>query len=157
MEFEIQRCSRQCSKSGRLIEPGEAYYSVLANESGTVVRHDYATEAWDGPPETYVGWWKARLPGGKSRKPTWAPNDVMLELFGQLEQQPDQADTRFVLSLLLVRRRVMRLDGYEREADGSEVALLHCARQSADYRIPSVKPSPGRMQAIQDRLAGLLQ
>lgn len=157
MEFDIQRCSRQCAKSGRLIEPGEEYYSILTNDSGTVVRHDYATEAWEGPTGDYVGWWKAQLPGGNSRKPTWAPNDVMLDLFTQLEQHPDQADTRFVLSLLLVRRRVMRLDGYERESDGREVALLHCPRNSNDYRIPSVKPSPQRMQAIQDKLASLLQ
>lgn len=157
MDFEIQRCSRQCSKSGRLIEPGEEYYSTLINESGAVVRRDFATESWDGPPESHVGWWKARLPGGKPRKPTWAPNDVMLQLFNELEEQPDQADTRFVLSLLLIRRRVMRLDGYEKDSDGREVALLHCPRQSADYRIPSVVPSPERKQAIQDQLAELLQ
>jgi len=157
MDFDIQRCSRQCSQSGRLIEPGEAYYSVLLGDSGAVTRVDYATETWDGPPESYVGWWKARLPGGKSRKPTWAPNDVMLQLLNSLEEQPDQADARFVLSLLLVRRRVLRLDGYERQDDGSEVALLHCAKSSTDYRIPSVKPTAERMKVIQEQLAGLLQ
>ena len=38
------------------------------------------------------------------------PNDVMLELFDQWDGQPDKEDLRYVLTLLLIRRRVLRLE-----------------------------------------------
>ncbi len=71
-------------------------------------RYDYATDAWGGPPPAAVGWWKSQMPGQSAARKRWAPNDVMLDFWDRLAGQPEREDMRYVLTLLLVRRRVFR-------------------------------------------------
>ncbi len=156
MEYELQRCTRHCTASGRELAPGEVYYSVLLEEGEELKRYDYATEAWNGPPEKAMGWWKSRIPTPEANRVRWAPNDVMLHFFEQLGQQPERQDMRYVLALLLVRRRVMRVEEETRDEQGRECLVLHCPRQDADYQVPVAMPDEARIQAIQDELTRLL-
>ena len=96
MDFEVQRFTRRCAATDRELAPGESFYSVLLAEGAQVVRHDYAAEVWTGPPADALGWWKSQLPSAdaKPKKPHWAPNEVMLQLFDELAERPDQADLR---------------------------------------------------------------
>ena len=157
MDFEIQRCTRHCAATKRELAPGEEYYSVVISEGANVVRYDYSREAWTGPPPSAIGWWKSQIPGPETRRKHWAPNDVMLQFFDELEHQPDKQDMRYVLALLLVRRRVMRLEDTERSPQGDEVLVLHCPRRDATYRVPAVVPEESRIDQIQEELARLLE
>src|SRR5687767_197677 len=107
LDFEVERCARRCAKTDREFQPGETYYSALVPRGSGVARLDFSAEAWEGPPEGSLGWWQARLPEPHGNKMHWAPNDVMLHYFEQLDGVADQADVRYVLALLMVRRRVL--------------------------------------------------
>lgn len=156
IEYEIQRCTRHCATTHRELAPGEAFYSTLTAEGSSVVRHDYSAEAWQGPPAGVLGWWKARMPQRDARKLHWAPNDVMLELLETLEPRDDMQDLRYVLALLLIRRRVVRLEDTEQDDAGREVSVLYCPRRETTYRVPTVMPSDERTVEIQEELARLL-
>lgn len=156
MDYEVQRCTRQCGKSGRDLAPGEEFYSVLVAEGSEVVRRDYAVEAWEGPPEGAVAWWKSQMPNPQATKMRLAPNEVLLQLFDQLEDQPEKRDMRYVLALLLVRRRVMRLEESERDAEGNELLVLYCPRRDAAYKVPEETPGDARVKEIQEELGQLL-
>jgi hypothetical protein len=157
MDYDLERCSRHCAVTGRELSPGEEFFSALLPAAGGLVRMDYAPEAWQGPPEAAWGWWKARLPRPDEKpRSVWAPAEVMLELFDRLADEPDRADTRFILALLLVRRRVLRIEESHREGD-QEVLLLSCPRRHAEYELRATAPSGERAQAIQAELEGLLQ
>ncbi len=157
MDYEIQRCSRHCETTGRELSPGESFYSVLLAEGDRPVRHDYSTDAWQGPPENAVGWWKSQIPDRHAKGMHWAPNDVMLQFFDELAEQPDKADMRYVLSLLLVRRRVMRLEQSQLDDQGRETMVLYCPRRETTHNIRAVTPDPSRVEAIQQELAQLLE
>jgi len=86
----------------------------------------------------------------------WAPNDVMLHFFEELENQPAQADMRFVLALLLVRRRVFREEQRDTDDQGRELMVLYCPRREATYTVPAIPPTPDRIEEIQGELARLL-
>ena len=135
MDYEIRRCSRHCAKTGRDLAPGEEFYSVLFAEGAEVVRADYSVEAWEGPPEGAVGWWKSQIPNPQATRVRLAPNEVLLQLFDQLEGQPDKQDMRYVLSLLLVRRRVMRTEESEVDSEGRPMLVLYCPRREATYKV----------------------
>jgi hypothetical protein len=156
MDFEVQRCTRHCHVTGRELQPNETFFSVLVSEGTAVVRRDYASEAWQGPPDGALGWWKSHLPSPQSKRLHWAPNDVMLELLEELADQPDKLDMRYVLALLLVRRRVARLEEMERDEQGREVMVLYCPRRETTYHILSMTPSDERAREIQNELANLL-
>ena len=156
MDYEVQRCTRHCAATGRELQPGEDVFSVLRSEGGRLIRYDYSAEAWKGPLEAAVGWWKSQIPRPDAKRLHWAPNDVMLQFFEDLEQQPTRQDMRYVLALLLVRRRVMRLEEESRDEKGRETLVLYCPRREATYRVAVVPPDEARIQEIQQELAALL-
>ncbi|REJ67984.1 MAG: hypothetical protein DWQ31_09750 [Planctomycetota bacterium] len=156
MDFEVQRCSRRCSKTDRELAPDETFYSALMVEGAAVVRYDFCEEAWEGPPAESIGWWKSRMPGPKSNKIHWAPNDVMLEYFEGLEDRPEKSDVRYVLALLLIRRRVVRLEDSDEAANATSEMILYCPRRETTYRVATQTVDPRRAQEIQDELAKLL-
>lgn len=160
LEFEVQRCARRCAATDRALEPGDECYSVLEIEGADVIRKDFCTAAWQGAPETAFGWWKSRVPEPTAKKVKLAPNDVLLELFEKLAEQQDQQDLRYVLALLLVRRRVLRVD-VGADSDGlsngpNEMMALYCPKRDAVYGIAVSMPSADRIDEIQQQLSELL-
>lgn len=156
MDYDVQRCTRQCAKTERALEPGETFYSVLSAAGASLVRYDYSVEAWSGPPDGSLGWWKSQMPLRDGRKVQWAPNDVMLHLLEELEAEPDRGDMRYVLALLLVRRRVLRLEEYEQDAQGREILVGYSGKSDMTYHVPVVVPSESRTAEIQEELSRLL-
>ena len=156
MEYEIERCTRHCTATGRELAPGEEFFSVVVEERTGLKRHDYATDAWAGPPEGAVGWWKTQVPTPETRAKL-APNDVMLQFFDQLETQPPRADMRYLLALLLVRRRVLRLEEEERDAEGRPIMIVYCPRRDATYKLPAAMPDETQINVLQEELARLLE
>lgn len=156
IEYEVHRSSRHCAVTGRELAPGEPYYSALVPKGSSLERLDYAVESWQGPPEGAVGWWKSHQPEAGKRAIHTAPNDVMLDWFDRMADQPDQQDVRYVLALLLIRRRVFRLEETEHDAQGNEVLVVYCHRREVTYAIPAIMPNEVRIEQIQEELAKLL-
>jgi hypothetical protein len=157
IDFEIQRCSRKCSATERELAGGEECYSVLLSEGGQVVRRDFCSAAWQGPPEDCLGWWKSTVVDPSAGRPQWAPNEVMLEYFERLLADPSAEDARYVLALLLVRRRIARVERTEKDESGREHLVIFCPRNDTEYRVPEALPTPERAAAIQEQLSELLQ
>ena len=155
LTYEVQNFTRRCATTERELKAGEEYYSCLVVDGGSVTRHDYCRDAWDGPPSRALGWWKARIPQPTSRKISWAPNDVMLNYFLELVQNPDAEDVRYILALLMTRRRVFRLEEVT-SVDGRECMRLFCPRNECEYSVPVITPAPDRIVDIQNELAALL-
>lgn len=156
LDFDVQRCTRRCAKTERDLHPGETCYSVLVAEGANVVRYDYGETGWEGPPENAVGWWKSQVPEANSKRAQGAPNDVLRGYFQQLLDQPGREDVRYVVALLLVRRRIMRLEDTEKDEAGGETLVLFCPREEVEHRVPVVMPDERRAQDIQDEVVRLL-
>lgn len=156
-EYEIQRTSRKCAMTDRELGPGELFYSVLSAEGSEFVRTDYSREAWQGPPENAIGWWKARIPDLDQSKVNWAPDDVILNYFEQLDGFEDQNDKRYVLALLMLRRRMFRLEESQfDEQTGEEFMVVSCPRNELEYTVPVTEPDAERAEQIQAELLQLL-
>ena len=156
LDFEVQRCTRRCCKTEREFQPGETFYSVLLPQGGNVVRRDYCKEAWEGAPAESLGWWKSQMPDINARKLHWAPNDVLLHYFEQLENQPGKEDLRYVLALLLIRRRIVRAEETAEGEQESGQLVVYSPRTETEYRVQVVLPEAERIAAIQHELAELL-
>lgn len=154
LDFEVQRCTRRCAVTERDFRPGEWFYSLLVADGADVVRRDYSAEAWNGPPAKCIGWWQSHLPIETAAKPRLAPNDVLLELFDRWADEFEKHDARYVLTLLLVRRRVLRIE----EVESSTAGTLHvyCPRRETTYQVAAVDPTTERIAEIQHELAELL-
>jgi hypothetical protein len=157
MDYEVQHGARCCAATGREFAPGEVYYSVLVADGAELKRCDYAADAWQGPPPETIGWWKSQIPDRTTSRKHWAPNDVMLQFWDDLAEQLDKQDMRYVLTLLLVRRRVFRLEEEKYDADGRELLVVYCPRRETTYQVLAISPESERVEQIQEELAALLQ
>lgn len=156
IDFEVQAFTRRCAKTDEPLQPGDAFFSALVADGANIKRQDYSESAWDGPPEHTIGWWKSRVPDKNDNKMHWAPNDVILHYFEQLAGEPTQTDTRYVLGLLMIRRRIVRLEQVQRDPEGEETLRLYCPRNEREYELPVVTPTDQRVDEIQNELAKLL-
>lgn len=168
LDFEVQRCSRLCAATARELQPGDTCYSVLEANGADIVRKDYSTQGWQGAPANAFGWWKSRVPEPTAKKIKLAPNDVLLELFEQLADRVDQTDLRYVLALLLIRRRVLRVDVTAGElgelpptADAAtegvvELMTVYCPKRDMSYSVMVNLPHGERIDEIQQQLSQLL-
>lgn len=156
IDYEIQRCTRQCAATGRELLAGESFYSVLLSRGAHLERLDYSTEAWNGPPADALGWWKSQMPTREARQAQLAPSDVLLEFFAGLAELPEQADVRYVVALLLVRRRILRLEETQTDDAGRETLVLFCHRDESTHCVPVVMPDEQRADEIQAEITRLL-
>jgi len=165
MLFDIPRCSRICAATNRELKPGEVYYSLLYEKKETFLRLDYSQEGWPGPsglPSELIGYWKSRIPTSGDKAFKLAPNDILLNFFDQLVDQPDEGQSdksqlRYVLILLLIRRRLFRLEKEESDPqNGGHLMTVYCPKREASYSIPVLVPSGDRLEELQNTLVNLL-
>lgn len=151
IDYQIQPSTRRCSATGRELQPGERYYSVLLEEGGKFVRKDYGVESWQGPPEGAFSFWMGRLapPHGKRRQPI--DDEMLLECFGRLEGQlePGRIRFRYVVALLLMRRRRLKFEATEQDGP-HEVLILRCTRTGARHAVLNPDLTDEELATVQD-------
>src|SRR4051812_33604992 len=149
LEYQIQPNTRKCSATGRELRPGEPYYSVLLDQGGKFVRQDYCREAWQGPPPGAFSFWAGRISATPGRRRPAIDDDLLLDCFGRLDgqTQPGRVSFRYVLALLLMRRRRLKFEETE-TASGQEVLLLRCARTGARHRVVNPGLTEAELTAV---------
>ena len=118
--YEIARPTGVCAATGRPINVGERYVAALIDPGSDegLVRRDYALVAWEEgarpqPPGSLFGHWCATMPEPNALKKTLIEEHEITELFTQLEgaTRDNRIAFRFVLALILMRKRVIRYEG----------------------------------------------
>lgn len=134
-DFKVNRCSRRCYSQSRPLRDGEWYFSVVLENGDDLTRRDYSAEAWMGPPEGVVGWWKGRMPVAGARKLVLAPDHVLVDLLRGLGDSVQRQPLRYLLALMLLRRRIVSSVSKKDDpgpinlrvnADGSEIEVIPC-------------------------------
>ena len=165
VHYDVPRCSKICAATQRELKPGEWFHSVLLAENGEIKRLDYSRDGWEGPPDNrsdgvafeVIGHWKSRLPMPNDTKVKLAPNDILLNLFDQLGDRLEKQEMRYVLVLLLIRRRIFRLEKEETMVETGEKAMVvYCPKREMTYHIPVANPSEEQVEQMQETLTSLL-
>jgi len=119
-EWDFAKTTGKCAVTERELSEGESYYAVLIEHSGGFERRDYSLEAWSGPPEGSFCFWRGRIPvREKKNQPIAIDQEVLMHLFLQLEDASSEIKQRFrfMLTLLLMRKRLLKLDKTVQDGD----------------------------------------
>jgi hypothetical protein len=157
MEYQIQPNSRRCAVTGRELQPGERYFSALLEEQRQLVRKDYSFDAWRGPPEGAFSFWTGRVHAITEKARPRFDDDLLEECFTRLEgaTEPDRVNFRFVVALLLMRRRRFRYES-SAAADGVERMTLRCLRTNAVHEVINPRLSDEEMNRVQEEVFQVL-
>lgn len=124
-EWEIEKSQEQCAGTGRQIECGEEYFAALVETEEGLIRRDYSVEYWESDkPEVYC-FWKTRLPQFDEKKQIYIDDEMLMAFFDRLKEETlqEKINFRFVLTLVLMRKRCLKYDSTKTE-DGKEIWRL---------------------------------
>jgi hypothetical protein len=162
-EYKVSRCTRKCHSLDRPLREGEWYYSVVLEDGEDFERRDYSAEAWKEPPQGAIGWWKNRMPSADEKKMVLAPPEVLIDLLRQMEQFPERAKSRYLLALMLMRKKLVRPagipdDGETKETtkDAGEILRVEVLANGSTIDVPVCQISRSESDALRDELNELL-
>lgn len=161
-DYPVRRPTRRCAATDRELATGEPFVSVLVDDGRGLLRRDYSAAAWSEPPDGAIGWWRTKLPDDGATPQ--APREVLLGLLDEWADKPERASTRYLLALLLIRRRILKpqadsfFSGLQGEAVGEDAGLLRlvCRERDEPLEIAVSPPSAEEAPLIQQRLSELL-
>jgi len=114
--YDIARASGRCASTGVPIEPGSAYVATLCERDADegFDRIDFSLEAWERgnrPPRLFSSW-RTTMPEAARKSQAFVDDDVLLNLFHRLadDQQAMRIAYRFVIALILLRKRLLKHD-----------------------------------------------
>jgi hypothetical protein len=113
MDYQLKPIGKTCAQTGEKLLPGDVCYSAVVLRGNEWERIDFARDAWNGPPEGAIGYWKCTVPQAIETKRRALDPDALLRHFEQLceDASPARDKFRYVLALLLIQRRRLRITG----------------------------------------------
>ncbi len=153
MNYHVRPLGKNCAGTGEPLEPGSKVYSVLVSQDEELVRLDFSEAGWQGPPEGTIGQWTCRVPEMEQHKPKGLDPDAMLAYFEQILEDPNpvQEKMAYVLSLFLLQRRRLKLDGCR--IDGEiEYLQLSGSRGEGPYEVRDQQLTEEEIKRLQAEL-----
>lgn len=150
-EWEINKPLGLCSGTGRKIEPGEEYFGALVEIEEGLQRRDFCAEYWEREKPNVFCHWKSRLPRPDEKKQIFVDDNMLMAFFERLgnETEQEKVNFRFVLALILMRKRLLKYDA-TREGDDKEIWRLRIVGdKSADNRVEVINPHLDEEQVSQ--------
>ena len=126
MDLHVKRLGRTCAASGDDLVPGSDCYSALIERDGELVRLDFAADAWTGPPDGAIGYWRMRVPESAAPGAPQFDPETLLRYLEQLSENggPTEERLRYVLALVLLKKRRLRIEGTRQDGDAQYLELV---------------------------------
>ncbi len=118
-EWEVSKPLGQCCGSGKKIEYGEEYFAALVKTEEGLARRDFCADYWLAEKPDVFCYWKTRLPRPDEKKHIFVDDEMLMAFFERLEREDEQEkiNFRFVLALILMRKRRLKYDSSKVEGD----------------------------------------
>jgi hypothetical protein len=143
--------------TGRDLQPGERYYTALLEEGDRFVRQDFSSQAWQGPPAGAFSFWSGRVPRPDETVKPRFDDDALEECFQRLEGQdePGRVNFRYVVALLLIRRKRFRFE-QTLDANGGEKLELSNIKTGAKHLVLNPQLTDEQMAEVQNEVFRVL-
>jgi len=141
-DWEVDKPLGQCYGTGRKIEHGEEYFGALIQIEEGLQRRDYCADYWDSKKPEVFCYWKSRLPRPDEKKQIFVDDNMLMAFFERLENETEQekVNFRFVLTLILMRKRRLKYDATRYEDDKEIWRLRVVGDKSVDNHVEVVNP-----------------
>lgn len=158
MEWSINKGSHVCFLCEKTFPEEEVYLSGLYDENNTFVRKDFCVECWDKKDSKNIfSYWKTKIAKKPEKVEKYARIDVFLDLFNKLENEKDlsRVNFRYVLSLYLLRKKVLKLVTTHKTND-NEYLVLHNVKEGNDTEVIKPQLSKEEVLAVTDEIGELV-
>jgi hypothetical protein len=146
--YQVGRPQGLCAVTGGAISPGQRFITALRETPVGLERIDLSVEAWpdfrQSQGQQILAFWQAVMPTPESKPKPFIDDQVLCELLERLGEatQPVKVNFRFVLALILMRKRLVIYES-TRTDQGRELwtVRLKGREQSFDLLNPRLEES----------------
>jgi hypothetical protein len=159
-DWTIQSRSLHCAATGAAFAEGEHFYTLLFHEKDGFRREDLCEEAYKNRPESPVpfSFWRSKFepPQAAPPEPVSKQNAEDLLRAYMVESGPDHANARYILALMLERKRILREIDVKHGEDGSLTRIYERAKTGEVFVIPDPQLRLDQVEQVQMQVADLL-
>jgi hypothetical protein len=118
-EWEIEKPLGHCWGTGEKIEAGQEYFAALVETEQGLQRRDFCQQYWETEKPGVFCYWKSKLPEPGKKKQIFVDEQMLMTFFERLAEETEQekVNFRFVLALVLMRKRRFKYDSSRTEGD----------------------------------------
>jgi hypothetical protein len=155
-EWRIHRREPGCASCARAFEEGEWVYSHLRLDAERLQRADHCQACFENAKLPEGPFWRSRH---RDRRGSLAVDyEALEELFLALEGRAEARleELRYLLALLLLRKKRLKLVGVRRHATGESLCLRR-PRRSEEFDVRVFELDPARAQTLKAELARVFE
>jgi hypothetical protein len=159
-EWSIQSRSTKCSITGEPFRGGEHFYTLLFHEKGELRREDLSEAAWkarDSAREPF-SFWRSKFepPPPPSPEPLGKQTAEDLLRSYMVEDNAQHANARYILALMLERKRLLRQVEAHKGEKGERTLIYEHVKTGEVFLVPDPELHLDQIEKVQMEVSSLL-
>ena len=157
-DWEMPKRGELCAACNNGFEPGDDIRAYLFESPEGYERRDYCLDCTPPDQAFAIGSWQTRRPLPAAKKIQVFDRAAMLNFFERLvdADTPPKQQLRFVLGLLLWRKKVVKFDHGGTDQDGRELWHFTVPRTGAKYTVLRPELDEEQLERLGMQLEGLM-
>lgn len=156
-QWDMPRRAEHCSQCEREFAIGEPFHACLYAGPDGFQRRDYCQDCPIPEAPAALATWRTARPAPANPRVQPFDRETLYTFFTRLEDATaaEQLEFRFVLALLLWRKKVLKLDRSITDDDG-ELWLFAATHVDAEHRVRRPELDEARLEDLSTQLEALL-
>ena len=157
-DWDINKPLGECFGTNRKIEAGEEYFGALVKTEEGLQRRDFCADYWESEKPEVFCYWKTKLPHFDQKKQLFVDDQMLMAFFERLEKEtePEKVNFRFVLALILMRKRILKYDD-TRIDDGREIWRLRLVGDKQITEVVNPHLDEEQIEQLSSQVGEILQ
>jgi hypothetical protein len=159
-DWSIQHRADRCAATGEPFCDGDAFYTLLYHEKGVFRREDLSEAAFKARNENIQPFslWRSKFETPPPPTPDALGKQTAEDLLRRYmaEQSPEHSNARYILAIMLERKKLLKEVEARRGEDGSLTRIYEHAKTGEVFVIPDPQLRLEQIADVQAQVAGLL-
>jgi len=159
-DWEIKGRAEKCAKTERLFQDGETFYTLLFRDKQGYHREDWCEEAWAARNDNIqpFSFWRSRFEPPAPPAPEALRGETAEDLLRRYMQEDNalHANARYILSLMLERKRILKQIEARDDETGRTLIYEH-VKTGEVFVIPDPNLRLDQIEAVQNEVAADLK
>lgn len=157
-EWEVSKPLGFCSGTDKKIKSGEEYFAALVETDEGLARLDFCADYWQKNEPQVFCYWRTKLPAADRKKQIFVDDDMLMAFFERLgkEAEQEKINFRFVLTLILMRKRILKYESSRMQGD-KEIWHLRISGDKQTVDVVNPHLSEEQIEQLSSQLGQILQ
>jgi hypothetical protein len=160
-DWSLQSRGHQCTATEKPFEDGEFFYTLLFDEKTGYRREDLSEEAYKSRPadaQQPFSFWRSKYTPPPPPAPETLAKQTAEDLLRayMMESSPQHAAARYLLAVMLERKRILKEVETKRAEDGTLIRVYEHGKSGEVFVIPDPELKLDEIEQVQMEVASLL-